>query len=116
MTLSIKEFALSGKETKDDYAELLFGPLEQEESQNFVKAITNYDEFVLLKKSFANFQLKSFPEKSFANFQLKSFPEVNHLIDEESDHENFKESELDHYLREPNEKRSCDPLTWWKDR
>ncbi|CAG8845253.1 31561_t:CDS:2, partial [Gigaspora margarita] len=35
---------------------------------------------------------------------------------EELDDEIYDETEVDRYLREPIEKRGCNPLTWWKDR
>ncbi|CAG8659526.1 23936_t:CDS:2 [Cetraspora pellucida] len=35
---------------------------------------------------------------------------------EELDGEAYDETEVDRYLREPIEKKGCNPLTWWKDR
>ncbi|CAG8685409.1 9887_t:CDS:1, partial [Ambispora gerdemannii] len=61
--------------------------------------------------------IEEFSRNESFNISTSEIVTSNNLMaalyrDKESDDEDFEENELDRYLLEPNEKRSCDPLTW----
>ncbi|CAG8618012.1 10001_t:CDS:2, partial [Scutellospora calospora] len=158
MRLLIKKFAPSYEQSKDDYADLLFEPINRHEDDPESDIENEFDTLVIKKSTYNDSRFKGHRlietpvtneglcdlVKAACFLSLKEYWEednhqpsvgldelfntsdrepatTNSLIaalysNEELNDEIYNETEGDCYLREPIEKRGCDPLTWWKDR